>query len=508
MTHGKTINVVAWMRVSSKEQKDGYSLDAQRRAIEDYCASSEAKIIRVFSCAESAKPGAARKEFNAMLDWVRHNVRREQIGGMVFHKLDRACRNMRDAVRLKEIEQEHGVRLFFVDQQFGEGAAGQLSFNILASVAQFYSDNLKAEVLKGMDEKAKQGWFPTRPPFGYRNDSDDENEPIKQHLERAATMTRAFELFALGDKTVESLAEQLHREGHIYRPDQPKFPRTALTEMLRNRFYIGKILWHGRVFQGKHRPLVDMVTFNACQDVLDGRKRRTSETSSDAPLSGGLFRCKFCGQAITGERIRRRLSGGSVRDHLYYRCANNHPGLEHPIVRFSAEQLDDAIVGALRGLKLPNEEITNWFRTALARSLSDEAEYRRRTLAALRKRETELEQMQDRLLNAHLSGTVDDGVFRRKSDEFKIELARVREEMGKEAKLNADYKDMAVAIFDLTQRAAETWLRSNNSFKRELLDVLCLNRVLDDASLYLEWRKPFDAVAETAKTGFGIPIRI
>jgi len=49
--------------------------------------------------------------------------------------------------------------------------------------------------------------------------------------------------------------------------------------------------------------------------------------------------------------------------------------------------------------------------------------------------------------------------------------------------------------------------RRRRRHKRELLDVLCLNRVLDDATLYLEWRKPFDTVAETAKTGFGIPNR-
>ena len=36
---------------------------------------------------------------------------------------------------------------------------------------------------------------------------------------------------------------------------------------------------------------------------------------------------------ITGERIRRKLKGGGVREHLYYRCANNHPGDDHPTVR-------------------------------------------------------------------------------------------------------------------------------------------------------------------------------
>src|SRR5208283_1107765 len=107
---------------------DGYSLDAQRRGIAEYCERVKAKVVKEFTVAESAKPGAVRKEFDGMLSWVRQNAKRESIGGIVFHKLDRACRNMRDAVRLKEIEQESNVKLLFVDQQFGEGAAGQLSF--------------------------------------------------------------------------------------------------------------------------------------------------------------------------------------------------------------------------------------------------------------------------------------------------------------------------------------------------------------------------------------------
>ncbi len=55
----------------------------------------------------------------------------------------------------------------------------------------------------------------------------------------------------------------------------------------------------------------------------------------------------YCGQSITGERIRRKLRGGGVREHVYYRCANNHPGPDHPPVRWKAEDLEQAIVDDL-----------------------------------------------------------------------------------------------------------------------------------------------------------------
>lgn len=38
-----------------------------------------------------------------------------------------------------------------------------------------------------------------------------------------------------------------------------------------------------------------------------------------------------------------------------------------------------------------------------------------------------------------------------------------------------------------------------------VLNVLCLNPILDSTSLCLEWRKPFDVLADSTKTAVGIP---
>jgi hypothetical protein len=52
---------------------------------------------------------------NEMYSWVRANAKRERIKAILSHKLDRVCRNMRDAVRLQELEDLCGVQLAFVD---------------------------------------------------------------------------------------------------------------------------------------------------------------------------------------------------------------------------------------------------------------------------------------------------------------------------------------------------------------------------------------------------------
>lgn len=152
------MNVVIWARVSSREQREGYSLDAQLRADRNRAQREGWNVVREFSIAESAKRGADRVEFKRMLSWLKRNAKREKITAILAHKLDRVCRNMRDAVKLQELEDDYGITLKFVENEFGPGPAGALSFNVMAAVAQYYSDNLRTEVIKGIDERARQGW--------------------------------------------------------------------------------------------------------------------------------------------------------------------------------------------------------------------------------------------------------------------------------------------------------------------------------------------------------------
>lgn len=487
------MNVVIWARVSSREQREGYSIDAQLRVTRDRAQSLGWQVAREFVVTESAKRGAERTAFNEMFAWVRANAKREKIKAILSHKLDRICRNMRDAVRLQELEDTCGVQLAFVDNQFGPGAAGALSFNVMAAVAQYYSDNLRFEVLKGMDEKVRQGWPTGLACYGYIN-VDDRDEPVQPHPEKSLTLIRIMDLYSTGSHTFKSLADQLAREGHLFRASQPRFHRTALSYILSNRFYIGELHRNGQIFEGRYKRLIDRATFDACQGVLNGRNRRTG--TPELPLTGGLFRCEYCGQSITGERIRRKLKGGGVREHIYYRCANNHPDPDHPTVRWKADDLERAIVDDLAKMRMTTPEIASWFRTELCAAVNDLTAYRRRQAGSLAKRKTELANMQDRLLNAYLTGTVEEMVYKAKSNELKAEMAKTDEALVQLGDTAPAGGETALALFDWTQRAADVWCGSNNPVRREILDCVCLNRTLGNVSLCLEKRKPFDVFAE------------
>jgi flagellar biosynthesis/type III secretory pathway ATPase len=118
-------------------------------------------------------------------------------------------------------------------------------------------------------------------------------------------------------------------------------------------------------------------------------------------------------------------------------------------------------------------------------------------MTSLVKRQTELGKMLDRLLTAHLSGTVEEATYLSKSQELKSEAKDVEEAIGS---LNAEDSpvdvDLGLKLFDLSQNLVELWLGSNIAARREILDLLCLNRTLSDVSLDLVKRKPFDAIAK------------
>jgi site-specific DNA recombinase len=141
-------------------------------------------------------------------------------------------------------------------------------------------------------------------------------------------------------------------------------------------------------------------------------------------------------------------------------------------------------------------ELAAWFRTELRDAVNDLTTHRRRQATSLAKRKCELATMQDRLLNAYLAGTVDEAIYKAKSNELKAQAATTDEAVAQLSDVDPGRGETALALFDWTQRAADVWLGSNNRIRREILDSVCLNRSLSDVKLVTTKRKPFDVFAE------------
>ena len=150
----------------------------------------------------------------------------------------------------------------------------------------------------------------------------------------------------------------------------------------------------------------------------------------------------------------------------------------------------------LESIRIPDPEISEWFRESLQCAFADVTNLRAQKRKLLTKRRAELTNMIDRLLNAYLAGSIDEATFNTKSTQLKAEATNVERELEQADRFDPKGGELALSVFDFSQNLAEIWRGSNFAVRREILNCVSLNRTLGDLSLVLQKRKPFDFLAE------------
>src|SRR3954449_2311776 len=236
-----------YVRVSSAEQVEGYSLDAQRRACRDFSA------LRGYTVAtEYADEGvsahtdnlAKRPAFSRMLA----DAESGRFGVIVVHKMDRFARKLRVALEcLEQLGRAHvGVVSVSEPNLDYSTPQGFLFLSMLGALAEWYSRNLATETKKGWAERKRSGLYAGRLPFGSVKGEDGVPIADALPLEISGRTTSnheglllAFERAAEGATDAE-VAEALNAAG--YRPSaharRARFTREAIRTILANRFYV------------------------------------------------------------------------------------------------------------------------------------------------------------------------------------------------------------------------------------------------------------------------------
>jgi hypothetical protein len=155
--------------------------------------------------------------------------------------------------------------------------------------------------------------------------------------------------------SVRALAEDLDRRGIRSKTRRLSSGRIigggpfgvgALAHLLKNRFYIGEVVYRGNIHRGEHEPVVDAAVFAAVQDKLaaQAEARRCRLRGSAALLSGRIF----------DERGNRMSLTHTNKDGLRYRYYVSLPVLQKksqppaPLSRIPAAELEALVLAALR----------------------------------------------------------------------------------------------------------------------------------------------------------------
>jgi len=242
-----------YARVSSEEQVEGYSIDAQRRAFETLVKSKIwTRSDEYIDEGKSARSDNIDKRpaFKQMIA----DALAGKFDVLVVHKLDRFSRNIRITLEYFDKLSKASVTFLSINEQMDFSTPwGGLALTLLSGLAQFYSDNLSQETKKGWHERRKQGLYCGTLPFGAMKGEDGVTVPditerksgVNGHEVAVCNydgLKMAFELSAQG-KSDREIAITLNTAGYQTTGTQgPRpFSKNTVKDMLRNRFYIGYI---------------------------------------------------------------------------------------------------------------------------------------------------------------------------------------------------------------------------------------------------------------------------
>lgn len=344
------MKAAAYARVSTADQVDGFSLAAQLRAIRAHCDAQGWTLTEYTDEGVSASKESAahRPAFKRLMDDV--DARRVDV--VIVHKLDRFSRNLTVTLQsLARIDRAGAAFVSVVEHIDMATPMGRLMLKMMASFAEFYSDNLASEVSKGRAERARQGLWNGDLPFGYRSTGDPRQPPVIVPAE-AALVREAFERYASGTVSAHAIASWLNEQGARPRSKRglTRFTKATITDMLANRFYTGTVSYRGDLMPGAHDAIVDAVLFERVERVRHSRRRLGSAVKRDALpyLLRGIARCSRCGQVLWCSRTAR---GRRYRD-------SSRLKQERCDIRFEsvgAEIVESQVAALLRDIVLPED---------------------------------------------------------------------------------------------------------------------------------------------------------
>ncbi len=479
-----------YVRVSQDRQLEGYSHEAQGEQGYEYAGRHGIEVARAWTVAESAKE-EGRRAFQEMVEFLlKHN----DVRAMIFEKADRMTRNYPDLVTIYDLIEKHGkVAHFFKDNFWidkDSKSSDKLRLDILVVLARNYINNLREEVLKGMNQKVKNGGYPTLAGLGYLNDR--QTRDVIKDLERWDKVKKLFQLAATGNRTIDELEEVAAELGLNHPSREEPICRSTVHRILTNPFYYGMMRWRGELVPGKHEPMISKALFDRVQEVLGRQNRpRTKKFAFRA-----IGTCGHCGSPLTAEIKTRTFKNGTKREYTYYHCTGHKAGKVCTGSYIREEELAAELGEPLKGLKV-DEPMLDLIRDALRQSFGSEVAFHKERMAALQAELTKIKNRLEASYNDRLDGLITPEEFRHKAEGWRNRQVEIQEEIGAHQKADVTYLEEASRILDLAHRAHALYMEQPDPFeRRKLLDLMVSKVVVVDGRAVSNLREPFETLSK------------
>src|SRR5262249_11011375 len=125
-----------------------------------------------------------------------------------------------------------------------------------------------------------------------------------------------------------------------------RFGVGALAHLLKNRFYIGEVVYRGEVYRAEHEPILESALFEAVQGKLAAQAvaRRCRLRGSPAILGGRLF--DICGNRMSPTHTNK--GGARYRYYVSQTVLQGKPQPAGLVGRVPAAEIEAFVIAALR----------------------------------------------------------------------------------------------------------------------------------------------------------------
>lgn len=300
------MKVALYLRVSTREQVENYSLSNQEEKLRAY---AKAKGFIVGEVYKDGGHSGANLDRPALSDMLK-NI--HKYDAVMVYKLDRLSRSQRHTLELIDDFINHDVEFISVTESLDTSTPmGRAMIGIMGAFAQLERELFAERSKDGQIKRAQAGYATmggNHDPAGFKRQDGEliTKEDEKQHI------IEAFKLYAQFHSITKVQAELKLKGYKVWR-----FRR--YNDLLRNPLYNGKFRYSGEVYEGNHEKIIDDKLFNEVQSLIK-RHRGNNFNKARESLLAGMMTCSHCGERYLTINSYHTNPEGDRIVYRYYLC--------------------------------------------------------------------------------------------------------------------------------------------------------------------------------------------
>ncbi|OGD56937.1 hypothetical protein A2V71_02965 [Candidatus Berkelbacteria bacterium RBG_13_40_8] len=265
-----------------------------------------------------------------------------------------------------------------------------------------------------------------------------------------------------------------------------------------NPFYSGWFEYNGKIYKGKHEPMVTQDEFWKVQKML-GEKGRPQPHNHEFAFTG-MIRCGECGSMITAqESTRYNKTDSGVRHYVYYRCTKKKRGRKCSQPYILKQKLEKQVSEFLDTIKLDTEFMDLTFQYA-QKVNKEEGQNQAIIYGSLHSAKESNQKQMTNLIDMRSKDLITEEEYVERREKLKIEQSIINEKLGDTDHTAKNWLELMEDLYNFCHQVVYWFNNGTLDDKKIILRAIGSNLMLKDKILYFEPRDVFVEVAHGVKT--------